>query len=122
MRLACGRRGRSAVARPRPAARPRGCSGGRKHAEIARGDPAEVIVATAARINADMILLSTHRKAGVKAIGTDMFERLKEEGLLNSPDEPARLVLFLASRAGDGITGEFLSFEDKEVKFLLSQG
>jgi NAD(P)-dependent dehydrogenase (short-subunit alcohol dehydrogenase family) len=62
------------------------------------------------------------RKAGVKAIGTDMFERLKEEGLLNSPDEPAKLVLFLASKTGDGITGEFLSFEDKEVKFLLSQG
>ena len=62
------------------------------------------------------------REAGVKAIGTDMFERLKEEGLLHSPDEPAKLVLFLASKAGDGITGEFLSFDDKEVKFLLSQG
>ena len=62
------------------------------------------------------------RKAGVKAIGTDMFERLKEEGLLHSPDEPAKLVLFLASKSGDGITGEFLSFDDKEVKFLLSQG
>jgi len=62
------------------------------------------------------------RKAGAKAIGTDMFERLKEEGLLHSPDEPAKLVLFLASKAGDGITGEFLSFDDREVKFLLSQG
>ena len=62
------------------------------------------------------------RKAGTKAIGTDMFERLKEEGLLHSPDEPAKLVLFLASKAGDGITGEFLSFDDREVKFLLSQG
>jgi NAD(P)-dependent dehydrogenase (short-subunit alcohol dehydrogenase family) len=62
------------------------------------------------------------REAGVKAIGTDMFERLKEEGLLHSPDEPAKLVLFLASKTGDGITGEFLSFDDKEVKFLLSQG
>jgi len=61
------------------------------------------------------------RQAGAKAIGTDMFERLKEEGLLHSPDEPAKLVLFLASGAGDGITGEFLSFDDKEVKFLLSQ-
>jgi len=61
------------------------------------------------------------RKAGAKAIGTDMFDRLKEEGLLHSPDEPAKLVLFLASRAGDGITGEFLSFDDKEVKFILSQ-
>jgi len=37
------------------------------NAEIARGDPAEVIVATAARIDADMILLSTHRKAGMNA-------------------------------------------------------
>lgn len=62
------------------------------------------------------------RKAGVEAIGTDMFERLKEEGLLRSPDEPANLVLFLASQSGDGITGEFLSFDDREVKFLLSQG
>ena len=62
------------------------------------------------------------RKAGVKAIGTDMFERLKEEGILHLPDEPAKLILFLASRASDGITGEYLSFDDKEVKFLISQG
>jgi NAD(P)-dependent dehydrogenase (short-subunit alcohol dehydrogenase family) len=62
------------------------------------------------------------RQAGATAIGTDMFERLKEEGLLHSPDEPAKLVLFIASKAGDGITGEFLSFDDKEVKFLLAQG
>ena len=61
------------------------------------------------------------RKAGVKAIGTDMFERLKEEGILHLPDEPAKLILFLASRAADGITGEYLSFDDKEVKFLISQ-
>jgi nucleotide-binding universal stress UspA family protein len=37
------------------------------NAEIARGDPAEVIVATAARVEADLILLSTHRKAGMDA-------------------------------------------------------
>jgi nucleotide-binding universal stress UspA family protein len=37
------------------------------NAEIARGDPAEVIVATAARVGADLILLSTHRKAGMNA-------------------------------------------------------
>ncbi|MDI6754597.1 MAG: SDR family NAD(P)-dependent oxidoreductase [Thermodesulfobacteriota bacterium] len=61
------------------------------------------------------------RKAGAKAIGTDMFERLKEEGILHLPDEPAKLVLFLASRAADGITGEYLSFDDKEVKFLISR-
>jgi NAD(P)-dependent dehydrogenase (short-subunit alcohol dehydrogenase family) len=61
------------------------------------------------------------RKAGTKAIGTDMFERLKEEGILKSPDEPAKLILFLASKAADGINGEYLSFDDKEVKFLISQ-
>jgi nucleotide-binding universal stress UspA family protein len=37
------------------------------NAEIGRGDPAEVIVSTASRIGADMILLSTHRKAGMNA-------------------------------------------------------
>ncbi len=61
------------------------------------------------------------RKAGARAIGTDMFERLKEEGILHPPSEPAKLVLFLASRAADGITGEYLSFDDKEVKFLISR-
>ncbi len=61
------------------------------------------------------------RAAGPQAIGTDMFERLKEEGILESPGEPAKLVLFLASRAADGITGEYLSFDDREVKFLISQ-
>lgn len=61
------------------------------------------------------------RKAGTKAIGTDMFERLKEEGILESPDEPAKLILFLASQAADGINGEYLSFDDKEVKFLISR-
>ncbi|HSR11917.1 MAG TPA: SDR family NAD(P)-dependent oxidoreductase [Thermodesulfobacteriota bacterium] len=61
------------------------------------------------------------RKAGSQAIGTDMFERLKEEGILHPPSEPARLVLFLASAAADGITGEYLSFDDREVKVLLSQ-
>ena len=61
------------------------------------------------------------REAGVKAIGTDMFHRMKEEGILHSPDEPARLVVFLASGAADGITGEFLSFDDAEVKVLISQ-
>ena len=61
------------------------------------------------------------RQAGVQAIGTDMFERLKEEGMLHSPDEPARLVVFLASKAADGLTGEYLSFDDHEVKFLISR-
>jgi len=62
------------------------------------------------------------RKAGSKAVGTDMFERLKEERMLHPPEEPASLVLFMASAAADAITGEFLSFDDREVKFLISQG
>lgn len=61
------------------------------------------------------------REAGVAAIGTDMFERMKEEGILRSPDEPAQLVLFLASRVADGVTGRFLSFDDTEVKSLAAQ-
>lgn len=59
------------------------------------------------------------REAGTDAIGTDMFARMKEEGILRSPDEPAQLVLFLASRVADGITGRFLSFDDSEVKSLV---
>lgn len=61
------------------------------------------------------------REAGMEAIGTDMFTRMKEEGILHLPDEPAQLVLFLATKAANGITGQFLSFDDKEVKFLISQ-
>jgi len=37
------------------------------NAEIGRGDPAEVIAATAARVDADLIILSTHRKTGMNA-------------------------------------------------------
>jgi NAD(P)-dependent dehydrogenase (short-subunit alcohol dehydrogenase family) len=62
------------------------------------------------------------RKAGTEVVGTDMFERMKAEGILHSPDEPAQLVLFLATKAADGITGEFLSFDDKDVKYLITQG
>lgn len=61
------------------------------------------------------------REAGTEVVGTDMFERIKEEGMLHSPDEPAQLILFLATKAANGITGEFLSFDDKEVKVLISQ-
>ncbi|MHB8772715.1 MAG: SDR family NAD(P)-dependent oxidoreductase [Syntrophales bacterium] len=60
------------------------------------------------------------RSAGPKAIGTDMFDRLKEEGMLHTPAEPAKLILYLASAAADGINGEYLSFDDKEVKFLIA--
>ena len=70
----------------------------------------------------DTELQAEIRKAGSKAVGTDMFERLKEERMLHPPEEPARLVLFLASPAADAITGEFISFDDREVKFLISQG
>ncbi len=42
-------------------------AGHETEAEIGRGDPAEIIVETAARVAADIILLSTHRKAGVNA-------------------------------------------------------
>jgi NAD(P)-dependent dehydrogenase (short-subunit alcohol dehydrogenase family) len=42
--------------------------------------------------------------------------------MLHPPEEPAKLVLFLASAAADAITGEFLSFDDREVKFLISHG
>jgi nucleotide-binding universal stress UspA family protein len=36
-------------------------------AEIGRGDPATLIVETAKKVGADLILLSTHRKAGIDA-------------------------------------------------------
>ena len=36
-------------------------------AEIARGDPAVVITETAKRVEADLIILNTHRKAGMEA-------------------------------------------------------
>lgn len=36
-------------------------------AEILRGDPAALIVKTAKKVEADLILLSTHRKAGINA-------------------------------------------------------
>jgi nucleotide-binding universal stress UspA family protein len=36
-------------------------------AEIARGDPAALIVETAEHVGADLILLSTHRRAGMGA-------------------------------------------------------
>ena len=42
-------------------------AGIKTRAEIGRGDPADVIVSTAARVQADMILLSTHRKSGMNA-------------------------------------------------------
>ena len=42
-------------------------AGFKTKAEIGRGDPAELIVTTAARVGADMIILSTHRKSGMNA-------------------------------------------------------
>jgi nucleotide-binding universal stress UspA family protein len=37
------------------------------NAEVARGDPARTIAASGKRVGADLILLSTHRKAGMDA-------------------------------------------------------
>jgi nucleotide-binding universal stress UspA family protein len=42
-------------------------AGLRATAEVARGDPATVIVKTAERTHSDLIVLSTHRKAGMDA-------------------------------------------------------
>lgn len=42
-------------------------AGYRTSAEVARGDPAQTIVNVAERIHADMIILSTHRRAGMEA-------------------------------------------------------
>ena len=39
----------------------------RTEAEIARGDPAQTIVNVAERCDADLIVLSTHRRAGIDA-------------------------------------------------------
>lgn len=41
--------------------------GYRTSAEVARGDPAQTIVNVAERSNADLIVLSTHRRAGIDA-------------------------------------------------------
>jgi len=61
------------------------------------------------------------RSAGVEAIGTDMFVRMKEEGMLRSPDEPAHFILLLASDAANAFTGEFLSFDGKIANSLVSR-
>ena len=42
-------------------------SGYKVTAEISRGDPAAVIAETAKRVEADLIILNTHRKAGMEA-------------------------------------------------------
>ncbi len=42
-------------------------NGYKARAEVARGDPATVIVETASRVHADVMLLSTHRRAGMGA-------------------------------------------------------
>ena len=60
------------------------------------------------------------RNAGVHAIGTDMFVRMKEEGILRSPDEPAHFILLLASDAANALSGEFLSFDGKIMDSLVS--
>ncbi len=42
-------------------------AGRRAAAEVARGDPASEIVKSAEKAGADLIVLSTHRKAGIGA-------------------------------------------------------
>jgi NAD(P)-dependent dehydrogenase (short-subunit alcohol dehydrogenase family) len=51
----------------------------------------------------------------------DRFHGLWEKGQLYPPEEPARLILFLASPASDGLTGQYLSFSDEKVKAMIAQ-
>ena len=51
----------------------------------------------------------------------DRFHGLWEEGQLYHPEEPARLILFLASSASDGLTGQYLSFSDEKVQTMIAQ-
>jgi nucleotide-binding universal stress UspA family protein len=70
-------------------------AGYKAEAEIARGDPAKVIVATADRIGTDLILLSTHRKVGMKAfwarsVAPDVVRKTRVALLLVPLKEQAR--------------------------------
>ncbi len=51
----------------------------------------------------------------------DRFHGLWEKGQLYPPEEPARLILFLASPASDGLTGQYLSFSDEKVQAMIAQ-
>lgn len=57
-------------------------------------------------------------------IGQEHFSRfhgLWEQGQLYPPEEPARLILFLASPASDGLTGQYLSFSDEKVQAMIAK-
>ncbi|MEW6406675.1 MAG: universal stress protein, partial [Chloroflexota bacterium] len=63
-------------------------------AEIARGDPAAVIVKTGERIQADVILLSTHRRAGIgafwaRSVAPNVVRQTRMSLLLLPHEEPA---------------------------------
>jgi NAD(P)-dependent dehydrogenase (short-subunit alcohol dehydrogenase family) len=51
----------------------------------------------------------------------DRFHGLWEKEQLYPPEEPARLILFLASPASDGLTGQYLSFSDEKVQAMIAQ-
>jgi 3-oxoacyl-[acyl-carrier protein] reductase len=64
------------------------------------------------------------RAAPLEFIGQQHFDRfhgLWEKGQLYPPEEPARLILFLASPASDGLTGQYLSFSDEKVQAMIAQ-
>jgi NAD(P)-dependent dehydrogenase (short-subunit alcohol dehydrogenase family) len=51
----------------------------------------------------------------------DRFHGLWEKGQLYPPEEPARLILFLALPTSDGLTGQYLSFSDEKVQAMIAQ-
>jgi NAD(P)-dependent dehydrogenase (short-subunit alcohol dehydrogenase family) len=64
------------------------------------------------------------RAVPLELIGQEHFERfhgLWEHRQLYAPEEPARLILFLASPASDGLTGQYLSFSDEKVQAMIAQ-
>ncbi|HLJ68402.1 MAG TPA: SDR family NAD(P)-dependent oxidoreductase [Chloroflexota bacterium] len=58
------------------------------------------------------------RSSSEEAFGRQNVERFrgyKERGLLRSPDDPARLILWLLGPAADAINGEVLAIDDPDV-------
>ena len=69
-------------------------SGYRTSAEVARGDPAQTIVNVAERLHADMIILSTHRHAGLSAF----WERSVAPNVVRRTRIPILLIPLLADK------------------------
>jgi nucleotide-binding universal stress UspA family protein len=69
------------------------------NAEVGRGDPTEVIVATATRIGADLILLGTHRKVGMKAF----WARSVAPNVVRKTHLPSLLVPILSAPRRDAV-------------------